>query len=71
MRMVKDSILLAILIAMAPSATHAQVPGILDAVVGEPDLPTQEVSTAELRRILADGSAIAAANNAAEQLRTS
>jgi rhodanese-related sulfurtransferase len=40
------------------TAARAQAPNIFDAVLGDPDQRTAEVSTAELRRILAANSAI-------------
>lgn len=44
---------------LAPSlGAHADVPSIYQATLGEPNQKTQEVSTDELRRILANGSAL-------------
>lgn len=46
---------LALAAALAPQTLGAQVPTTIDhAVLGEPDQPTPEVSTNELRRILAE-----------------
>lgn len=44
--------------ATLPIATPAQGDRILQATLGEPDQKTQEVSTAQLRQILADNSAV-------------
>lgn len=51
-------VLPAVLIALAPSAIPAQDPDIFKAVLGEMDAPAPEVSTAELRQMLADASAV-------------
>lgn len=51
-------ILPAALIALLPSAIRAQDPDIFNAVLGETNPPTPEVSTAELRQALAEGSAV-------------
>jgi rhodanese-related sulfurtransferase len=44
--------------ALTLTAARLQAPGIFDAILAEPGQRTSEVSTAELRRILADRSAI-------------
>jgi rhodanese-related sulfurtransferase len=45
-------------VVVAPGAAMAQGPSVFQATLGEANAKTPEVSTEELRRILADGSAI-------------
>ena len=45
-------------LALLLTAAWSQAPGILDAILAEPGQPTGEVSTAELKQILAERSAI-------------
>jgi hypothetical protein len=47
-----------LLILMAASAAHAQAPGIDQATLEEPNQKTREVSTAELKRTLANKTAV-------------
>src|SRR5438094_9744197 len=47
-----------LLILMAASAAHAQAPGIDQATLEEPNQRTREVSTAELKRTLANKTAV-------------
>jgi rhodanese-related sulfurtransferase len=58
MRAGAATLALALLTAALATRATAQSAGIDQATIGEPNAKTAEISTAELRRILADGSAI-------------